>query len=103
MEKKTLRDFFEELAPEVREALARALYFTRVEEPRLWGATAKKYELELWSEDKFFKLVSDLIGEDAIFKSKIDYSERSLKVEKLTEEENKKKEEFLRNLQSGEQ
>jgi two-component SAPR family response regulator len=103
MEKKTLKDFFEELAPEVRESLARALYFTRAEEPKLWGATAKKYELELWSEDKFFKLVSELIGEDAMFKAKIQYSERALKVEELTEADNKRKEEFLRNLEAGEQ
>lgn len=102
MQQKTLKDFFKELAPEVREALARALQFTRIEEPKLWGATAKKYELELWSEDKFFKLVSELIGEEAMFKAKIEYSERSLKVEKLTEEDNKRKEDFLRNLEGGE-
>ena len=97
-ETKDLRTRFKELPEEIKTHLGRALYFLEATEPQLWKTTAKKYGLELWSEDKFQKLLVAILFED-VSRAKIEFVDRTLEAERLRDEENKKKEELLKSFE----
>lgn len=97
-ETKDLRTRLKELPEEVKTHLGRALYFLEATEPQLWKTTAKKYGLELWSEDKFQKLLVAILFED-VSRAKIEFVDRTLEAERLRDEENKKKEELLKSFE----
>lgn len=98
-ETKTLKERLQELPEEVKTHLGRVLYFLEATEPQLWKTTAKKYGLELWSEDKFQKLLVAILFKE-VSQAKVAFVDRALEAERLRDEENKKKEELLKSLEN---
>lgn len=100
-EQQTLQERIEELPQEVKDAIGRAIAFQHMNEPKLWKTHSERFDFELWKDNKFNILLQELLPNE-VARAKIQYTQRVVDAERLTEEDFKKKEELLRKLQSEE-
>lgn len=100
-EEKTLEETIQSLPPELKQAMGRAVAFLNFYEEQLWKAHSEKFDFELWTDNKFHKLLEAILPNEVAL-GKIKLNSRQIDAERMNELDNKKKEELLKKLQESE-